>query len=143
MNEKTIENLLESPRLVVDFLPRRVEKDGGGRFFSVEEYFIDESRYSDMRRRFLGVILRLYCYFDIAFFDGEEWKDNPEPELIADTVMKNERYILIYIKADSAALSLCTDDTHMTVCGGGRAVDDILIPSAAAEGLFVWEAGAE
>ena len=145
MEDELIEKLLEYPRLVVDFLPRRVEKNKGGQFFAVERYYLKKHcRSVSIRGKFADIIIKLNCYFDITVIAGENGPKliNPDPKALARLIKDNKSYILILIEAERAAVAIGTGDTHMTVYGGGKDLDDILIPLAESEGLFLWEAGA-
>ena len=143
MANDTIEKLLEEPRLVVDFLPRRVEENGGGQFFAVEDYYLSRPGYGKtLRGSFADIILKLNCYFDITVFAGDdgEGTKNPDPGALASMITGNAAHMLIYFESEGAAVTIGTDDTHMTVYGGSGALDEILIPLAGSEGMFVWEA---
>ena len=44
MTQENIEEMLEKPYWIVDILPERVPKDSPGRYFAIEQYFLEESR---------------------------------------------------------------------------------------------------
>ena len=56
---------------VVDFLPKQVPENGGGRFFSVEDYYLEPTRYAVLREHFSDILLKLYCYYDMRLFIGD------------------------------------------------------------------------
>jgi hypothetical protein len=52
MEETMIDNLFDKEYWVMDFLPKQVPENGGGRFFSVEEYYLEPTRYAVLREHF-------------------------------------------------------------------------------------------
>ena len=50
MTQEKIEEMLEKPYWIVDILPERVPADSPGRYFDVEQYYLDESRITELRR---------------------------------------------------------------------------------------------
>ena len=69
--EQTVERLLEKDCYVIDFLPVRVPVNSDGRFFAVEEYYL-ETRGRELRRSFSEILLKLYCFYDFIICTGEE-----------------------------------------------------------------------
>ena len=56
-----IEELLQSPYWVIDFLPRQVPADSVGQFFAVERFFLQETRQTALRRSFADILLKVNC----------------------------------------------------------------------------------
>ncbi len=79
---EAIENLLESPYMIIDILPGQVPADSAGQYFAVEEYFLQESQRSVIKQKHANVILKLNCYQDI-FIEGEM---NPKPPNIVKAI---------------------------------------------------------
>ena len=90
-----LESYLEKPYWVVDFLPKQVPENGGGRFFSVEQYYLEPTRYAILREHFSDILLKLYCYYDLRLFIGDDTEGifNPEPEMLADLVKGNQDHL--------------------------------------------------
>lgn len=126
---------------VVDFLPKQVPEKAGGRFFSVEEYFLESSRYIVLRERFSDILLKLYCYYDIQLFidDDTEGIFNPEPELLASHIKDNQGDLSILIGTSEGLFTINRDDTHMTVYGPSEELLDLVRALANAVGLFLWK----
>ena len=126
---------------VVDFLPKQVPKNASGRFFSVEQYYLEPSRYAIMRERFSDIILKLYCYYDLRLFvdDDTEGVANPEPELLASRIKDNQYNLCILIETSEALITLGRDDTHMTVYAPTNDLLELIRMLAGAVGLFVWK----
>ena len=63
--EDRIEPYFERPYWVVDILPVQVPAHSPGQYFAVEEYYLQEPRLSALRRKYLELLLKLNCYFDV------------------------------------------------------------------------------
>ena len=126
-----IENLLESPYVIIDILPEQVPADSGGQYFAVEEYFLQDSLRSVIKQKHANVILKLNCYEDI-FIEGEM---NPTPKSIVKAI--KARHIDVIL--DNTLITSEPDDTYMTVYNATEELMDLIKKIAASEGLFVWE----
>ena len=63
-----IEELLETPYWIIDILPKQVPKDSPGQYFAIEGFFLKE-QLTEIKKKHIGVILKLNCYVDISI-DG-------------------------------------------------------------------------
>ncbi len=126
----TIEELLETPYWIIDILPKQVPKDSPGQYFTIEDFFL-KNQLTEIKKKHIGVILKLNCYMDISI-DGEK---NPAPERIRDIMM--ERYVYIML-GDSMILSE-PDDTHMTVFNPDEELLNLIREISFSEGVFVWK----
>lgn len=126
---------------VLDFLPKQVPENAGGRFFSVEQYYLEPSHYAVMREQFSDILLKLYCYYDLRLFvnDDTEGIANPEPELLASHIKDNQGNLCLLIGASEGFITLGRDDTHMTVYAPSEELLDLVRALANAVGLFVWK----
>jgi hypothetical protein len=126
---------------VVDFLPKKVPENAGGRFFSVEDYYLEPSRYVVLRERFSDILLKLYCYYDLRLFIGDDTKGlfNPEPERLADLVKGNQDNLCILVGTSEALITLSRDDMCMTVYAPSEDLLELIRTLAGAVGLFVWK----
>ncbi len=136
-----IDDFFDKEYWVVDFLPKQVPENGGGRFFSVEQYYLEPSRYAVLREQFSDIILKLYCYYDLRLFIGDDTEGlfNPEPEKLADLVKGNHDNLCILIGASDALITLSRDDTCMTVYAPSEDLLELTRALAGAAGLFVWK----
>ena len=126
---------------VVDFLPKQVPENAGGRFFSVEEFYLEPSRYAVMRERFSDLLLKLYCYYDLRLFvdDDTEGLANPDPELFVNHIKDNQVNLCIFVGASEGLITLSRDDTNMTVYAPSEDLLELIRMLADAVGLFVWK----
>ena len=136
-----IDIFFEKEHWVVDFLPKQVPENVGGRFFSVEDYYLEPSRYVILRERFSDILLKLYCYYDLRLFIGDDTKGlfNPEPERLADLVKGNQGNLCILVGTSEALITLSRDDTCMTVYAPAQDLLELIRALVGAVGLFVWK----
>ena len=142
MTQEKIEEMLEKPYWIVDILPERVPADSQGRYFDVEQYYLDEPRVTELRMKQLGVLLKLYCYcsFTFSFDVGLHWVKNPAPAEIERRLLPNGLAGSIHIMIDGGKtmVVLNLDDTYMTVYDPTERVLELLQKLTSAEGLFIW-----
>ena len=141
MNEQLTERLLGGEYFVVDFLPRRVPEDSGGNFFGIEKFFLDPPYSAELRRKFLNIILKLNCYYDVTAYDclREHETAAPSPQQLSDLIMAADGLVYILIPSEDTLISVDTDDTHMTVFSSAGGIRQLMEQLAQSEGLFVWE----
>ena len=130
-----IDMLLNSPFWVIDFLPYQVPADGKGQFFTVEDYYLKFPQIESLHWQFLSVLLKLNCYYQIKVAVGDQWIDNPDPELIQKQI--GGRGLDVLIK--NTLIQYNSDDTHMTVYNPTEELLELLRILAQSEGLFVWK----
>ena len=136
-----IEAFFEKEYWVVDFLPKQVPENGGGRFFSVEQYYLEPTRYFVLREQFSDILLKLYCYYDLRLFmdDDTEGIFNPNPELLASHIVDTQHNLCILLGASEALITLGRDDTNLTVYAPSEDLLELIKMLAGAVGLFVWK----
>ena len=139
MESKRIDELLAQDHIVVDSLPVQVPADSKGRFFAVEQYYLSEPQITQLHRRFLNVILKLYCYFPVTVIDADSDTEinSPDPEKLEKWIVDAPRDILIYIEGENSLITLSKDDIYMTVYAPSDCVLKLTEKIAASEGLFV------
>ena len=130
---KTIEELLQAPYWILDILPRQVPADSPGQFFAVERYYLQPKRLKKIKKRHLGLILKLNCYRSVSL--DEEAALDPPPEQIEEAVLRRSCFIRI---GDAGILSE-PDDTHMTLFGPDEELLELVRTLAAGEGLYLWQ----
>ena len=131
--KKTVEELLQCPYWIIDILPSQVPADSPGQYFAVEKYFLQGSRFEEIKQKHINLILKLNCYRDISI--GDETVINPLPDHIVGEMKKRYLYIMT---GESMSLSE-PDDTHLTVFNPDSQLLELIRQIAAGEGLFVWK----
>ena len=136
-----IDDFFDKEYWVVDFLPKQVPENGGGRFFSLEQYYLEPTRYAVLREQFSEILLKLYCYYDLRLFIGDDSEGifNPEPEMFADLVKGNQDNLCILVSTSEALITLSRDDMCMTVYAPSEDLLELIRTLAGAVGLFVWK----
>ena len=136
-----IDDFFDKEFWVVDFLPKQVPENAGGRFFSVEEFYLEPSRYAILREQFSAILLKLYCYYDLQLFvdDDMEGVAHLDPELLANHIKDNQGNLCILIGTSEGLITLSRDDTHMTVYTPSEDLLELIRMLADAIGLFVWK----
>ena len=137
--EKMIEDLLEKPCLVVDFLPEQVPKRDARKYFAVEKYYLEPERYAGFREKFTDILVKLSCYYDFSVCEAaeEKYSDNPAPEWLAGKIRKGKD-LCILLPDEEVLITAKRDDLYMTVYNAGGKVLKMIEKLAGAEGLFVW-----
>ena len=134
-----IERLLEAPYHIIDFLPRRVPENCGGRFFEVEKYYLEGDGAVGLRNKFADVLLRLNCYYGFeVYVNCGGGISGPVPERIEDLAVQKSIPLSILIPSEDVLITLDRDDTHMTVYNASEELLDLLGQLASADGLFLW-----
>ena len=140
--EKNIEDYLEQSYWVVDILPRQVAPNGGGQYFRIEDYFLEHPRIDDIHGKFTAILLKLNCYVDICVSqDGEEWTKNPPPHDLVKMMkqcLSANSILYFLLETEDMLITVCGDDTYMTIYHPSEEILELLRSLAASEGLFVW-----
>ena len=131
--KKTIDELLQCPYWIIDIMPSQVPADSAGQYFTVEKYFLQRDRFTEIKQKHINLILKLNCYRDLSIDDEDEI--NPSPEYIAEQ-MKN-RYL--YIRIGESMILSEADDTHLTIFNPDSQLLELIRQIASGEGLYVWK----
>ncbi len=85
------------------------------------------------------MLLKLNCYTDfrVCFADGEQFTENPGPELLAPWVCEEQKDLCILLPGENALITLNHDDTYMTLYNPSEALLERIGPLAQAAGLFL------
>lgn len=138
-NNSVLNDLLEKPYYVIDFLPRQVPRDGDGQFFRIENYLLNNYERYGLRDRFIRTILKLMCYYRVTVHWGE-WLEQPAPEQIAeivDTIMENHSgYMNMLFPDKNALLVLEWDCLNLTLYNPDAELIALAEQAAQSEGLF-------
>ncbi|MBQ4046698.1 MAG: hypothetical protein II627_09610 [Lachnospiraceae bacterium] len=147
--ESKIDELLEKPAFLVDIFPCTVPAKPDNRYFAVEKYF-QKSR-EELGRKFLFILLKLLCYYDLALVSDDDVYENPEPDQLAaliqacfgprpaEEAMPGD-HINILLAEKNAMIALDRDDQSMVVYGADDSLKEMIGSLARAEGLFFYKA---
>ena len=137
--EKLIEELLEKPCLVVDFLPEQVPERDARQYFTVEKYYLEPERYVGLREKFADILVKLSCYYAFSVCEAAVGKftDNPAPEWLAGKI-REKKDLCVLLPEEKVLITLNRDDLYMTVYNAGGKVLGIVEKLAGANGLFLW-----
>ena len=135
---KKVEELLEKPYQVIDILPERVPEEAPGRYFAVERYYLEPAKFTDIRKRFADIVIKLYCYYDLSVLlgDADEPLIDPEPKQLANWIESGTLHMCILVGEDSL-LMISTDDLYMTVFNADEPLTRLLDLLSRANGLFL------
>ncbi len=129
----TIEDLFQTEYWIIDILPEQVKGDSPGQFFAVEKYYLVKERLEEVKRKHIGLILKLNCFRDISL--DEETPVNPSPERIADEMRTRH----LCVRVDDSMILSEPDELHMTLFHPDEKLLELVRAIAAGEGLFVWQ----
>ena len=137
--EKLIEELLEKPCLVVDFLPEQVPERDARQYFAVEKYYLEPERYAGFREKFTDILLKLSCYYAFSVCEATVGKlfDNPAPEWLAGKI-RDKKDLCVLLPEEKVLITLNRDDLYMSVYNADGKVLEIIKKLAGANGMFVW-----
>ena len=149
-----IEDLLDQPCWVVDFLPRQVPANSAGCFSAVEQHYLSYPHAEEVFRSFAQVILRLYCYYDLFVGRGysPEFEHNPSPALLEAEVAgcadgcRANRHLNIVLSGAQGQRALVVvdgDALNLSVYGADDDLLALLGPLASSQGLFLWKSPAQ
>ena len=143
---KTIDELMEGPCWVIDFLPKQVPADSAGQFFAVEEFFLDDENKLGQFGVFANMLLKLNCYYDfeVLCLPSEQSFAKPDPVTFASIVMACARAdgvnaLRIRVGGGDSLITLESSDLCMTLYGPDEDLLELVRALAGAHGLFVWQ----
>ena len=142
-DDALLEDILEKPYWIMDILPKQVPPDAAGQYFAVEKYYLQKPRIVEIRRKYLAILLKLNCYYDLAVsaYGTACWKENPEPAELEEWLLTDAEAETLHVMVSGAESLLVLDfgDTYMTVYNPTEALLRLLKDLAASEGLFLWQ----
>lgn len=137
-----IDELLEKPYYVIDFLPEQVRPDAGGQFFDVEYYLLNSDKHFSLKDKFVNIILKLMCYYHVSI-QWESWMDRPSPQSVEEavnTIMDNHSGSLnILLPEENVLVVFVWDSLNLSVYNPSEKVQTLMQKIAVSEGLFWWK----
>ncbi len=142
-DETMVEELLEKPYWIIDILPKQVPKDSAGQYSAVEQYYLQKSQITELRRKYLTILLKLNCYYDLAVSTdcGDHWDGNPAPHMLQGLFLSDVNVcpVHVLIVPQNTLMVLDFYDTYMTVYDPAEDLLQMIRTLAGSEGLFVWQ----
>ena len=139
---KKINELLEKPCHVIDFLPQRVPNTSNGHFFDVEYYLLNSKKRHEMKNRYVNIILKLMCYYRTSIL-WNGWNNNPKPadiEAAVSEIMENHSGTLNILFPDEDVLLVFEwDCLNFAVYNLSESMKEIMEKIALSEGFFCWK----
>lgn len=139
---KKINELLEKPCHVIDFLPQRVPNTSNGHFFDVEYYLLNNKKRHEMKNRYVNIILKLMCYYRTSIL-WNGWNNNPKPadiEAAVSEIMENHSGTLNILFPDEDVLLVFEwDCLNFAVYNLSESMKEIVEKIALSEGFFCWK----
>ena len=140
--DRIVEQLLEAPYWVIDFLPMQVPQYSAGQFFAVEQYYLEEPQHERLCRQFADVLLKLNCYYDLLVNcdGGDEWL-YPGPKMLEKCLMESLQngHLCVLIGDGDALITARGGDTNLTLYNPSPALLELVRQLATAAGLFLWQ----
>lgn len=137
-----IDELLEKPCYVIDFLPEQVRPDAGGQFFDVEYYLLNSDKHFSLKDKFVNIILKLMCYYHVSI-QWESWMDRPSPQSVEEavnTIMSNHSGCLnILLPEENVLVVFAWDSLNLSVYNPSEKVQTLMQKIAVSEGVFWWK----
>ena len=137
---ETINRLLNKNYYIIDCLPVQVPKDSKGQFFEVESYLLNHIERYGVQDRFVGIILKMMCYYHTSVFIKEEWIEQPSPDVIVglvERIMQNHSGTMNVLFSEKEALLVVDGDClNMTIYNPDDELCILMKDIAASEGMF-------
>ncbi len=132
-----IEELLEKPYVVIDFLPEQVSVEKGDNYFKTEAFFLKNKEY--LYRRFAYFIIKLSSYCDLIIDDNKTIYHEFDPQGLFDMFLSADyrTCLNILIAEKDCLISFHGDDLYMTVYNADDSFKELLGKLAISEQLFL------
>lgn len=127
------DELLQTDYWIIDILPKQVPEHSDGQYFEIEKYLLSPPRIAEIKKKHLGLILKLNCYRTVSV-DGKE-QGNPPPFMMADAVL--ERSVMFRI--NDALLVSEPDETYLTLYHPDDELLELVRMLTSGEGLYLWK----
>lgn len=138
-----LDDFMEKPCYIIDFLPEQVPKDCGGQFFKVEDYLLNNYKRCGLRDKFFRIILKLMCYYRVSIY-WDKWIEQPAPEQVAEIIDKTlqNRYasLDILLPEQDVLLHFDADSLNLSIYNPAEEMREIMKQIAWSEGMFFRQA---
>ena len=140
--DNLVEELLEKPCYVIDFLPEQVKPETGGQFFDVEYYLLNSDKRFSLKDKFVNVILKLMCYYHVSI-QWKGWIDSPSPQTVEEaisTIMDNHSgWLNVLLPKENALVVFEWDCLNLSIYNPSEKILLLMQKISASEGLSFWK----
>ena len=139
---RKIDELLEKPCYVIDFLPQRVPNTSSGHFFDIEYYLLNSEKRHEMKSKYVNIILKLMCYYRTSIL-WNGWNNHPKPadiEIAVSEIIENHSGTLYILFPDEDTLLVFEwDSLNFSIYNLTENMKEIVEKIALSEGFFCWK----
>lgn len=131
-----IDELLETPCYVIDYLPQVVPENSRGDFFDVESYLLSSEKRHEMKCRYVNIILKWMCYYHMTITGNDNLRPIDIENAIAE-VMENPSEVLHILLPDERVLIIIEGDSlHFTLYNVPEGMKELIERISLSEGFF-------
>lgn len=134
-----IEELLENPCYVIDFLPEQLKPSSRGQFFDVKCYLLNSDKHFLLKDKFVNIIIKLMCYYHVSI-QLDDWIDRPSLQILEDainTIMNNHSgWLNILLPDENVLVVFEWDSLNLTVYNQSKEIQALMQKIACSEALL-------
>ena len=137
--DEKIEELLDKPYAVIDFLPEQVKEEKGDNYFKVEQYFLEKENKESLYRHFAYFIIKLSSYYDLVIKHNEKTIGDYEMSDICDLFVNSgqKACLNILLTEKECLISFIGNDLYLSVYNADDKLKELMKKLAMSEGLFL------
>ncbi len=131
--------LRQRPYWIVDMLPTKVPADRAQQYFALEKYFVNSFRINGLYSKFVSIVTKLNCYFDLEIENEDFHKHNPQPLEFSELILRcvSGGYLDMYFPSENSLLTLSNQDLYMTLYNPSDNLLRYASEITVSEGLFL------
>ncbi len=137
--DEKIEELLDKPYAVIDFLPEQVKEEKGDNYFKVEQFFLEKKNKEGLYRHFAYFIIKLSSYYDLVINHNEKTISDYEMSDICDLFVNSgqKTCLNILLTEKECLISFIGNDLYLSVYNADDKLKELMKKLAMSEGLFL------
>ena len=137
--DEKIEELLDKPYAVIDFLPEQVKEEKGDNYFKVEQFFLEKENKESLYRHFAYFIIKLSSYYDLVINHNEKTISDYEMSDICDLFVNSDQKtcLNILLIEKECLISFIGNDLYLSVYNADDKLKELMKKLAMSEGLFL------
>ncbi|MCR5453693.1 MAG: hypothetical protein K6F33_01740 [Bacteroidales bacterium] len=133
------EDLRQKPYWIVDILPMKVPVERATQYCAFEKYFVNSFRINGLYSKFVSIVTKLNCYFDLEIKNSDFQKQNPQPLELSELILRcvSYGYLDMYFPSENSLLTLSNQDLYMTLYNPSDTLMRFASEITVSEGLFL------